>query len=69
MTVESWFVNIILQREAAAAAEYLICLARPAPRGEQLRDFLDAWTHGDLDAIQLDILTDMAKARLREAVQ
>jgi hypothetical protein len=65
----SWFVKTILKREAAEAAAYLMGAARPAPKGEKLRDFLDVWTHGDLDAVQLDILTDMAAARLKEAVQ
>jgi hypothetical protein len=67
MTVENWFVQRILKQEAAAAAEYLMGFARPAPKGEQLRNFLDAWTHGDLDAAQLDSLVNMAKERLREA--
>jgi hypothetical protein len=69
MTVEGWVVKTTLKREAAEAVAYLMSFARPAPEGEQLRDFLDAWTHGDLDAVQLDILTDMAKARLRKAIQ
>jgi hypothetical protein len=69
MTVEDWFVKRILRQEAAEATAYLMGFARPAPKGEQLRDFLDAWTHGDLDAVQLDALVDMAAAKLREAVQ
>jgi hypothetical protein len=69
MTVEEWFVKTTLKREANEATEYLMSFARPAPKGEKLRDFCDAWSHGDLDCIQLDILTDMVKARLKEALQ
>jgi hypothetical protein len=46
MTVESWVVKRILKQEAAEAAAYLMSFARPAPKGEQLRDFprcVDAW--------------------------
>lgn len=53
-----------LQQEANAAASYLARSTRQFPQGDALRDFVDGWTQGDLDAMQLDILTDMIAARL-----
>jgi hypothetical protein len=53
-----------LKNEADSAFAFLNKSERAAPDGDALRDFRDAWTHGDLDCLQLDILTDMVKARL-----
>jgi hypothetical protein len=54
-----------LQEHADAAA---YCLNHrsgiPLPP-ERLRDFVDSWTQGDLDCVQLDILTDMVRSRLK----
>lgn len=53
-----------LTAEADAAAAFLNRSARPAPEGEALRDFIDGWTQGDLDCVQIDILTDMVASRM-----
>jgi hypothetical protein len=53
-----------LKAVADAAAAFLKQSVRKAPEGDALRDFLDGWTQGDLDCVQLDILTDMVTKRL-----
>jgi hypothetical protein len=55
-----------LKQEADEAAVVLrkMIPADVAVTPDALRDFLDGWTQGDLDCIQLNILTDMVEVRL-----
>ena len=67
------------QQEADAAAVYLSVNSQgrdktytPRPctgdsAKDELRDFMNRWTQGNLDCVQLDIITDMVAARLKKA--
>jgi hypothetical protein len=52
-----------LNELADSAAKFLKQSERKIDE-DTLRDFLDQWSRGDLDCFQLDLLTDMVKARL-----
>ena len=59
---------------ADRAARYWADIADTLPldrgtRWEVLRDWLDQYTYGDLDAHPLDILTDMVVTRIRRNAQ